>query len=456
MRKTLLLTFCLAISFSLSAQKHKPGSTYYTSSGGLKAGGSLTSIWLDDDVPNRASVDQWRLGFVGGVWTSFPLGKIVSIQPEILYSQFGGKNTLPFPTPDVYSELDIKTDYLSVPVLVKFHVGDLLAVYVGPEFDYLVNAKADVRNNQTTTNQDLKDSLESMNISAVGGIQLNPHGRIFLDLRYLIGTNDIWKSQVGNYYNQAFQATLGLRLWGKKVTVPVPLPPPPPDRDGDGINDINDKCPDVAGLAKYDGCPVPDTDKDGINDEQDKCPQVAGIAKYEGCPVPDTDKDGINDEEDKCPQVPGLARYQGCPVPDTDKDGINDEEDKCPTIAGTPENGGCPAINFKSQNIQFVSGSSTLTAGSKTELDKLVKIMNQEYPDIKIAIEGHTDNTGKPEKNQELSGKRAESVKTYLVSKKVAAERLSATGFGADQPIADNSTAAGKAKNRRVNFKVSQ
>jgi OOP family OmpA-OmpF porin len=180
------------------------------------------------------------------------------------------------------------------------------------------------------------------------------------------------------------------------------------------------------------------------------------LAKYQGCPIPDTDKDGINDEEDKCPQVPGLARYQGCPIPDTDNDGINDEEDKCPTIPGIPENNGCPAINFKSENVQFVTGSSTLTTGAKTELNKLVKILNQDYPDIKIAIEGHTDNTGKADKNQILSEKRAESVKTYLVSKKVAAERMTTAGFGADQPIADNATAAGKAKNRRVTFKVSQ
>jgi outer membrane protein OmpA-like peptidoglycan-associated protein len=217
---------------------------------------------------------------------------------------------------------------------------------------------------------------------------------------------------------------------GKKKEVAPPPPPPPPvpaDRDGDGIVDPNDKCPDVPGLAKY-----------------------------EGCPIPDSDKDGINDEEDKCPQVPGLARYQGCPIPDTDNDGINDEEDKCPTIPGIPENNGCPAINFKSENVQFVTGSSTLTTGAKTELNKLVKILNQDYPDIKIAIEGHTDNTGKADKNQVLSEKRAESVKTYLVSKKVAAERLSTSGFGADQPIADNATAAGKAKNRRVTFKVSQ
>jgi len=231
---------------------------------------------------------------------------------------------------------------------------------------------------------------------------------------------------------------------------------PIPDSDKDGINDEEDKCPQVAGLAKYQGCPIPDTDKDGVNDEQDKCPQVAGLAKYQGCPIPDSDKDGINDEEDKCPSVAGLAKYQGCPIPDGDGDGVNDEEDKCPTIAGLPENGGCPTINFKAENVQFVSGKSVLTTGAKTELNKLVKILNEDYPDVKVTISGHTDNTGKAETNQKLSVSRAEAVKTYLVGKKVSADRLVAEGFGADQPIADNTTTAGKAKNRRVEFRVSQ
>lgn len=255
------------------------------------------------------------------------------------------------------------------------------------------------------------------------------------------------------FYSLGIGGNIGKK---KEVIVAPPPPPPPPDRDGDGIVDPSDKCPDVPGLAKYEGCPIPDSDKDGINDEEDKCPQVPGLAKYQGCPIPDTDKDGINDEEDKCPQVPGLARYQGCPIPDGDGDGINDEEDKCPTIPGVPENLGCPVINFKAENVQFVTGSATLTTGAKTELNKLVKILNQDYPDVKITIEGHTDNTGSAEKNQILSEKRAGSVKTYLASKKVAAERLNAVGLGSSQPVADNATAAGRAKNRRVAFKVSQ
>lgn len=265
------------------------------------------------------------------------------------------------------------------------------------------------------------------------------------------------------FYSLGFAQPLGKKK--VKVVAPPPPPPPPPppaDTDGDGITDDKDKCPTVPGVAKYDGCPIPDTDKDGINDEEDKCPTVPGLAKYNGCPIPDTDGDGINDEEDKCPTVAGVARYQGCPIPDTDGDGINDEEDKCPNLPGVKENQGCPLVkeevkkkvDFAAKNILFVTGSYKLATSSFKNLNEVVKIM-QENPDMKLAIDGHTDNTGKPDKNQVLSENRANSVKNYLVSKGIAESRLTAQGHGDTMPIADNKTAAGRQKNRRVEMALS-
>jgi hypothetical protein len=64
------------------------------------------------------------------------------------------------------------------------------------------------------------------------------------------------------------------------------------DTDGDGIYDKDDACPEVAGLAQFNGCP--DTDGDGIQDSEDACPEVAGLAAFNGCP--DTDGDGIADK----------------------------------------------------------------------------------------------------------------------------------------------------------------
>ncbi|MBX3242534.1 MAG: OmpA family protein [Chitinophagaceae bacterium] len=248
-------------------------------------------------------------------------------------------------------------------------------------------------------------------------------------------------------------------LFEKKEPKVIPPPPPPPDTDNDGIVDSLDACPTVAGLAQFNGCP--DSDGDGIPDKDDKCPDVKGLQKYNGCPIPDTDGDGINDEEDKCPNQPGVAKYNGCPIPDTDGDGVNDEEDRCPALPGPVSNQGCPEIkeevmkriDVAAKNVFFATGSSKLLAKSNASLNEVVKIL-QEDANLKLDIEGHTDNTGNADKNQVLSEQRAKSVLDYLISKGVDPSRLVSAGFGQDQPVADNKTAAGRAQNRRVDLKL--
>lgn len=287
-----------------------------------------------------------------------------------------------------------------------------------------------------------------------GGLQMNLGEGAF------IHTQMNYRSQVSSFATNHLNYSIGFStaLKEKKapvVVAPPPPPPPPADTDGDGIIDPNDKCPTVPGTAKYQGCPVPDTDADGINDENDKCPTVKGLSKYEGCPIPDTDKDGINDEEDKCPSVPGLARYQGCPIPDTDADGVNDEEDKCPHVKGTPELLGCPSLNFKAADINFANGSTVLTKVSKLELNKGVQVLTVN-PQLKLYVEGHTSSTGSAKLNDKLSLDRANAVKSYMVGKGIASDRLTATGFGSSKPIADNKTKEGQRANRRVDFKVQE
>ncbi len=215
-----------------------------------------------------------------------------------------------------------------------------------------------------------------------------------------------------------------------------------------------------------------DGDGDGITDDTDKCPTVAGLAKYFGCPATDTDKDGINDEDDKCPNQPGLARYQGCVIPDTDADGVNDEKDKCPTEAGLVTNDGCPvkevvkiaptvveeikaAVNTAAKNIFFETGKATLLKKSFSALAAVTKNL-KENESIRLEIEGHTDNTGAAKTNLILSQKRANAVLNYLVKNGIEKTRLSAKGFGSTKPLATNKTAAGRAQNRRVVLQVIQ
>lgn len=294
-------------------------------------------------------------------------------------------------------------------------------------------------------------------IPAGVGLQVN-----ILDEAYIL-LNSQYRIPVTENASSHFYHSIGVvgSLGKKKVPAPKVVEVPViADRDGDGIVDSLDRCPDVAGIAALQGCP--DRDGDGIADIDDKCPDVPGLAKYQGCPIPDTDGDGINDEEDKCPNVPGVARYQGCPVPDTDGDGVNDEEDKCPNEAGPASNFGCPVIdvvivekvNKAAQNIFFPTGSYKLLAKSYKSLKDVAQIL-KDNPTYKIKIDGHTDNVGKEASNQTLSDNRAASVKAYLIGNGVDESRITSVGHGEDEPIADNKTAAGRAKNRRVEMHLS-
>jgi OmpA-OmpF porin, OOP family len=297
-----------------------------------------------------------------------------------------------------------------------------------------------------------------------GGLQLN-----LLSEGYIIGQINYRASLNSTYLHDNLFYSIGALQtihYGKpKLMAPTPPPPvapPPPvvlDRDHDGVPDSLDACPDVAGLPALQGCP--DRDGDGIADKDDKCPDVPGVAKYGGCPIPDTDHDGINDEEDKCPTVPGVARYGGCPIPDRDSDGVNDEEDKCPDLPGTAVNHGCPEIkeevrkrvDVAAKSIYFATGSAKLLTKSNKALNAIAAILSADT-NLKLDINGYTDNVGKPEKNQTLSENRAKSVYDYLATKGVTQTRLKSAGFGDTQPIADNKTAAGRTKNRRVELKL--
>lgn len=228
-------------------------------------------------------------------------------------------------------------------------------------------------------------------------------------------------------------------------------PPPPPDGDGDGVPDDHDACPSIRGVASGDplmhGCPeVPtDTDGDAIPDMFDGCPRRAG--------QPNTDR-----------------KQHGCPpVEDRDRDGVPDERDACPDVKGAPhteaEKNGCPpppAARLSatqiviSEQVLFETDTAALRPESDTILGEVLRVLT-EHPELTlIEVQGHTDSTGSAERNRKLSRDRAEAVVAWLVARGVAVERLRAEGHGADRPIADNESEAGREKNRRVEFRVIQ
>jgi len=252
---------------------------------------------------------------------------------------------------------------------------------------------------------------------------------------------------------------------------------PEDDNDKDGVKDLVDKCPNIAedldGYEDEDGCPEDDNDKDGIKDVDDKCPnEPEDMDDYEdldGCPELDNDNDTILDVDDKCPNEPedldGFEDQDGCPEFDNDQDGIKDALDKCPnqaeTLNGFEDEDGCPdAIILKKDerivldNIYFKTGKAELTTNSFPTLNKVKRIFI-DNPNIVIQIEGHTDSQGSAKYNLKLSQARAESVYRYLIEQLCIPQRqLTAVGFGEEKPIADNKKKEGRAKNRRIEFRV--
>ncbi len=232
-----------------------------------------------------------------------------------------------------------------------------------------------------------------------------------------------------------------------------------PDKDSDGIADKDDRCPDVKGTIELKGCP--DTDADGVVDIDDKCADTKSGYKVDatGCPL-DNDKDGVFNQDDACPDVAGTMALKGCP--DTDGDGVADKEDRCPSVVGTMANKGCPEITKEDEikitkiasKIFFLNNSDKLKTASLAQLDELVLILKK-YESANLEIGGHADSNGEDAFNMTLSQKRTESVKTYLMGRGIMESRLTAVGYGETVPIADNKTAAGRAKNRRVELKTS-
>ena len=200
-----------------------------------------------------------------------------------------------------------------------------------------------------------------------------------------------------------------------------------------------------------------DSDKDGIYDQHDDCPQVPGLPLFNGCP--DSDGDGIEDSKDACPNEAGPRRFNGCP--DSDGDGVADPQDKCPNDAGPADNDGCPEpteeimaeLNAVGAGVPFELNKSDITPNVASILDLISPIIKK-YANSNFLIEGHTDTSGPKAFNQVLSERRAESVKSYLVSSGIAETRLSTVGYGEERPAQSNNTRKGRIANRRVEFKV--
>jgi outer membrane protein OmpA-like peptidoglycan-associated protein len=279
-----------------------------------------------------------------------------------------------------------------------------------------------------------------------GGLKFFVHRYVMLrlDVRDVVTHK---QSLEAGFVSHNLEALLGVSVTlGRRKVQPKPEPEPEPendDRDGDGIPNDLDGCPDdaetVNGYKDTDGCPETDTDGDGIFDEVDACvsePEtVNGFEDEDGCPEKDTDGDGFFDAQDACPTEPetdnGYKDADGCP-------------DEVPQEVAR--------FTGAIQGITFDNDKATIRKSSSKTLDAAVEALTS-YPDVRIEISGHTDAKGDHDHNLDLSRRRAESVKAYLVEHGVDASRIVTIGHGPDKPVDSNDTKAGRANNRRIEFK---
>jgi outer membrane protein OmpA-like peptidoglycan-associated protein len=256
------------------------------------------------------------------------------------------------------------------------------------------------------------------------------------------------------------------------------------DADGDGLLDETDRCPslpeDPDGFADADGCPDADNDGDGVRDGNDRCPADAedadGFQDDDGCPDLDNDEDGVRDASDRCATEPedtdGFQDEDGCPDLDNDGDGVLDAADACVDQPGSAEHRGCPApaapeappalavvtedrIEIKDK-IFFAVNKAVIEERSAPLLDAIAEVLKA-HPEIEVLrVEGHTDDTGRRFRNQQLSEQRAEAVVDALVKRGIALERLVAKGFGPSQPLVPNDSDDHRAQNRRTELHIAR
>ncbi|WP_426754077.1 adventurous gliding motility protein AgmC [Myxococcus sp. Y35] len=286
--------------------------------------------------------------------------------------------------------------------------------------------------------------------------------------------------------------TPGFRLLAGFSYSPEPSREPvqaaPVDTDGDGLVDLDDRCPtepeDKDGFQDEDGCPDPDNDADGIVDTADACPNepetANGFEDTDGCPdtAPppppvDTDGDGLMDPDDRCPNEPedkdGFQDEDGCPDPDNDRDGIPDTVDQCPnepeTINGVKDEDGCPdkgkvKVQVEGERIvilekvYFATGKDVILARSFPLLKQVAAVLRANTQVELVRIEGHTDSQGNDARNLDLSQRRANNVRAFLVKEGIAESRMEAVGYGETKPVDTNKTAKGRENNRRVEFTI--
>ena len=355
----------------------------------------------------------------------------VSFQPEIAVSRTWAK---------VFrSAINVGYRLRKNADLRGLRVDDELFLRVGVAYRFVPSLELGWTYNMATSGTDPFSDSNENHMESDAGISFLAAQNLDLFVGGGIGLHE-------GYGTPDWRVFAGFRLRRKHEPTPVPVvktqvpevKKAPVDKDGDGLLGEQDRCPtdaeDLDGFEDGDGCPEPDNDRDGVLDAEDACVNVPGLVARKGCPLVDSDGDSVLDEKDLCPKEPGVVAFEGCPK----KQLVTLTEDKIEIL----------------ERIYFRTNKAIILSRSFPVLENVANVLKGHQEIRKIMVEGHTDDRGSARYNKDLSQRRADAVVAFLVRAGVAAERLESVGHGEERPITSNRSKSGRAKNRRVEFRI--
>jgi hypothetical protein len=243
---------------------------------GIKVGASYSmNAFSNPSLADYATKAKW--GFAGGFFYNIPISNKFSLQPELLFSQMGSKLESNL---DATTNATLELDYASIPFLVKFSPIDALAIFAGPQLDFMVRGAL---NYDSQPESDIRSSLKEFSPAVTFGGEYWFTKNFGVYARYMLGLSNLNAKEPGIWFNQqvltsdlrnsALQFGVALRFPEGESVPAAAAPVPDADTDGDGVIDKHDRCPNTAGSADHFGCPemvLQYAHDDAIPDSADK------------------------------------------------------------------------------------------------------------------------------------------------------------------------------------------